>query len=280
MSRPTLLSGFEDIIEYITGLEKRVVELEEENKKINESKWKLRKSQRDRDTEWRKMISNCYDVNLKLTGENKKLKNDLRLCTDGLIPQGMVGGIVECEREKRHKAEEELENREKWAVSTLKMTGEWLPDGEGGPEGIGCEICPFNCIAGRLLTQSLEIKKLKEENEKLQDFSNWENHPALKHKVVMDDDFYLEHLHDGELIVPEEFKSLQEEIEKLKEEKRQTHQFWTCMMDHIDNPDNPDAEYVNEWCESNSISIVDKEALLQAFSCETESEEEEESDEE
>ena len=34
MSRPTLLSGFEDIIEYITGLEERVVELEEENKKL------------------------------------------------------------------------------------------------------------------------------------------------------------------------------------------------------------------------------------------------------
>lgn len=36
MSRPTLLSGFEDIIEYITGLEKRVVELEEENKELKE----------------------------------------------------------------------------------------------------------------------------------------------------------------------------------------------------------------------------------------------------
>ena len=40
--------------------------------------------------------------------EIKKLKNDLRLCADGLIPPGMVGGIVECEREKRHKAEEEI----------------------------------------------------------------------------------------------------------------------------------------------------------------------------
>lgn len=104
---------------------------------------------------------------VRVVEENKKLKNDLRLCADGLIPHGMVGGIVQTEREKRHKAEEEMENREKWAVSTLKMTGEWLPDGEGGPEGIGCEICPFNCIAGRLLNQWVQIKKLKEENEKL-----------------------------------------------------------------------------------------------------------------
>ncbi len=36
MSRPTLLAGFEEIIEYITGLEKRVVELEEENKELKE----------------------------------------------------------------------------------------------------------------------------------------------------------------------------------------------------------------------------------------------------
>jgi len=45
----------------------------------------------------------------KLEEENKKLKNDLRLLGDGYEPRGFVGGIVECEREKRHKAEEELE---------------------------------------------------------------------------------------------------------------------------------------------------------------------------
>ncbi len=43
----------------------------------------------------------------QLEVENKKLKNDLRLCAEGLIPHGMVGGIVQTEREKRHKAEEE-----------------------------------------------------------------------------------------------------------------------------------------------------------------------------
>ena len=60
-----------------------------------------------------------------------------------------------------------------------------------------------------------ENKALSAENEQLKDFTNWENHPALKHKVVLDDDYYLEHLgEDGDLIHPEEL----EDMEKLKEE--------------------------------------------------------------
>ena len=65
--------------------------------------------------------------------------------------------------------------------------------------------------------QEVEIEDLKEENKKLKDFSNWENHPALKHKVVLDDDYYLAHLHEGELIEPEDYKELQEELKKLRE---------------------------------------------------------------
>ena len=67
-------------------------------------------------------------------------------------------------------------------------------------------------------------KILEEENKKLKDFSNWENHPALKHKVVLDDDYYLEHLEDGELIDPETFSLLKEENKKLKEENEQLKQ--------------------------------------------------------
>ena len=59
--------------------------------------------------------------------------------------------------------------------------------------------------------QEVEIEDLKEENKKLKDFSNWENHPALKHKVVLDDDYYLAHLHEGELIEPEDYKELEKE---------------------------------------------------------------------
>ena len=59
-------------------------------------------------------------------------------------------------------------------------------------------------------------KNLKEENEELKDFSNWENHPALKHKVVLDDDFYLKHLYENELIDPDDYTKLKEENDLLQ----------------------------------------------------------------
>jgi len=74
---------------------------------------------------------------------------------------------------------------------------------------------------GRMIDHLMEEnKKLKEEVEELKDFTHWENHPALKHKVVLDDDYYLEHVEDGELIDPETFSLLKEEIKKLKLERQ------------------------------------------------------------
>ena len=92
-----------------------------------------------------------------------------------------------------------------------------------------------------------DFRDLKEENEKLKDFTNWENHPALKHKVVLDDDYYLEHLSDGELIHPDEIKKLKGNL---------THQadFWACLMDCRDNPDNPTQQEIDEWCEAYNKS--------------------------
>jgi hypothetical protein len=58
-----------------------------------------------------------------------------------------------------------------------------------------------------------DIIQMKEENKKLKDFTNWENHPALKHKVVIDEDHYLEHLNDkGELIHQDELEELQDKV--------------------------------------------------------------------
>lgn len=63
------------------------------------------------------------------------------------------------------------------------------------------------------------VMLMKSEIKKLKDFTNWENHPALKHKVVLDDDYYLQHLNEeGELIHPHEVNEIKEEIKKLKEE--------------------------------------------------------------
>jgi len=61
----------------------------------------------------------------------------------------------------------------------------------------------------------LIVEKMKKDEESLKDFTNWENHPALKHKVVLDDDYYLGHVEDGELIDPESFSLLKDEKEHL-----------------------------------------------------------------
>ena len=65
-----------------------------------------------------------------------------------------------------------------------------------------------------LLQLIAENKELKEENKELEDFGNWENHPALKHKVVLDCDFYLEHTNDdGELIDPDEYTDALQKVD-------------------------------------------------------------------
>jgi len=66
---------------------------------------KVKKLKEDCDELFEERESLCSFT--ELNQEMDKLKDDLRLCAEGLVPHGMVGGIVECEREKRHKAEEE-----------------------------------------------------------------------------------------------------------------------------------------------------------------------------
>jgi hypothetical protein len=112
----------EEIIDYINSVNHEVLELKEENKEPCDCP-------KDKDGECipmteleklkigHKVMSNSYKLQIE------KLKNDLRLCADGLIPHGMVGGIVETERELRHKAEEE--NKE------LKLEIRYLNSGYG-----------------------------------------------------------------------------------------------------------------------------------------------------
>ena len=75
----------------------------------------------------------------------------------------------------------------------------------------------FEDVVDHIKKQEQRIKELEEENKKLKDFSNWENHPALKHKVVLDDDYYLYYLHEEELIDPEEYEKLKEDFEYQKQ---------------------------------------------------------------
>ncbi len=151
-----LIPGMDKLLEYMKNQDKKIKELQEDNKKqkqehikslenllkevkelkeLQEQNKKLKEDITNHPdfeeiaTDWyerhnwmvdKDEFTELKEENKKLKEEIKKLKNDLRLCADGLIPQGMVGGIVECEREKRHKAEEE--NKE------LKKAQE-VPDG-------------------------------------------------------------------------------------------------------------------------------------------------------
>ncbi len=68
-------------------------------------------------------------------------------------------------------------------------------DGERDPIGISQEVKDkiiISLVGERFPQLEKQVAELKEENQKLKDFTNWENHPALRHKVVLDDDYYLE----------------------------------------------------------------------------------------
>jgi chromosome segregation ATPase len=130
------------------------------------------------------------EINYSMEDEIEELKNDLRLCAEGLIPHGMVGGIVECEREKRHKAEEEnkklkeqLERERGFALQAIITRGK--------------DFQP-------------EIDDLKEENEALK-----EENEELKEELEEKEEEVLL------LALPrleEENKKLKEDNNKLKEE--------------------------------------------------------------
>ncbi len=94
----------------------------------------------------------------ELEEENKKLKNDLRLCADGLIPHGMVGGIVETEREKRKKAEEESKKLRDALLDQLVSREDTIAT---------LKTMPAEDIFELMEMDSNRFKKLEEENNQL-----------------------------------------------------------------------------------------------------------------
>ena len=117
-----------------------------------------------------------------------------------------------------------------------------------------------NALIDMFYFQQDKNKELREEIEKLKDFTNWENHPALKHKVVLDDDYYLEHLNEHhELIDPyqvseleSEVGELKEEIEKLKEKNSDMLSFIGGNFDYEDKVKEQIKEfYTEEFIKSN-----------------------------
>ncbi len=99
----------------------------------------------------------------KLKEEIEELKNDLRLCADGLIPHGMVGGIVETEREKRHKAEKEnkklkKENKELQEHYDNSIHTDWIAEAAGEDAEDYRNVCCADTL-GKMIKEN---KKLKE----------------------------------------------------------------------------------------------------------------------
>jgi len=67
-------------------------------------------------------------------------------------------------------------------------------DEERSPIGISLEEKDkiiLSLVGEKFPELEKQVAELKKENKELKDFSNWENHPALKYKVVLDEDYYL-----------------------------------------------------------------------------------------
>ena len=122
-----------------------------------------------------------------------------------------------------------------------------------------------------------ENKKLKQENKKIRSASlksisklNEENK-----KITEENQGYVATIHEME----KENKGLQKElqdvrklelahmdtIKKLKSDAKDISRYWECIMDFCHNPDNPNKDYIVQWCELNEVSDVDKIELLNAF---------------
>ena len=103
-------------------------QMEEANKKLTEENKKLKekiKEYNGSDKHLNKCIDSIRDQYLEQKEENKKLKNDLRLCAEGLIPNDLIQrGIVETCREKVKELEAEnkkLKEDEEMMLSAVEV---------------------------------------------------------------------------------------------------------------------------------------------------------------
>jgi hypothetical protein len=132
----------------------------------------------------------CMKENVKLKEENKKLKKRIEedhKAVPSFLIKDLYLDAAEENKELKKELQEEKDGREHDVQQLQQVMDEKL--------------------------------QLESEVEELKDFSNWENHPALKHKVVLDEDFYNSHLNEcNELISADQRDDL---IEELDEAHRQ-----------------------------------------------------------
>jgi len=162
MSNPTLIAGFEDVMTFIKNQDLKIKMLEEEIQLFKRI-----------DSDWEREGKKAIE-------ENKKLKNDLRLCAEGLIPNDLIQrGIVETCREKvmdlNHDIEvlearnEELEEE----VTELKDEIKKLREVES-------LLQPFENTEGF----HMKVVEMKQENKKLKEKEIAEAQETLHHLGV------------------------------------------------------------------------------------------------
>tara|TARA_R110002012_G_C11643915_1_gene610878 strand:- start:154 stop:648 length:495 start_codon:yes stop_codon:yes gene_type:complete len=149
----------------------------------------------------------------------------------------------------------------------------YLQDTANAPESAGVD----NEIFGEMVKH---FTKLQEENDNLKE-------DIQQYKDTLDDhhhhyDLLKDKAQKLEMVNTElyqENKGLQQElkdvrklelahmdtIKKLKSDAKDMSRYWSCIMDFCHNPDNPDKDYVVQWCEQQSVSDEDKQELLIDF---------------
>jgi len=96
----------------------------------------------------------------ELTEQNKKLKNDLRLCAEGLIPNDLIQrGIVETCREKVKQLEEENKKLQEHYDNSIHT--DWIAEAAGEDPEYYRDVCCADTL-GKMIKEN---KKLKKENK-------------------------------------------------------------------------------------------------------------------
>ena len=132
------------------------------------------------------------DIIEKITKENEKLKNDLRLCAKGLIPKDLIQrGIVEELKKENEKLKDEIKGlREKLDIGTEQRFEEIEKINE-------------------------KYQKLKEENEKLKD-ENELKKDAWCPELILKDLYENTNYKDPSITIKEYIQKIEAENEDLK----------------------------------------------------------------
>ena len=174
-TNPTLIAGFEDVMNYIKNQDQMIKKLKE---------------------------------------ENKKLKNDIRLCAEGLIPSDLIQrGIVETCREKVKKLEEENKELKEEINHKNEKFGEWCEENK--------ELKEENSILRDLIQNKLPVgciaettyQPILDENEKLKEEINGDG--LLKQGYKTD----LSNSHKQQNSMIKQIMELKEELEDLRDYK-------------------------------------------------------------